>query len=122
MARIDERLEQADDGLALAQRAISSARGFWTRRMTSASRVQLVARDERGAGVGERRSGIAAPAPAPCLDEDLAPGRDQLASASGTSATRRSSGALSFATPTFMGDSSHGQRGAGVSGARIAER
>ena len=103
-----QRREEADDGLAAAQPATSSADGFWTRRIdvatarTARRSRRPSRRRRRTPGRGSRRRRRRRPrrgsrARPPC----------SLPSASGTRATRRSPAAVSLATPTFMGTTVH---------------
>ena len=82
--------------------AASEEDGFWTRSTTSAWRVHLDRRDDLRPGVRVGRSGIDEPAPAPASTRISSPAAVSLPSASGTRATRRSPGAVSLATPTFI--------------------
>ena len=101
--RIDERREEADDRLTLAQptdlrvgrlRHLEDDVGI----LVEGSVETIVAPASAYA-----LSGIAAPAPAPVSTRISSPAACSLPSASGTRATRRSPGAVSLATPTFIG-------------------
>ena len=65
--------------LALAQVARLVADGFWTRRTTSDWPYSSSVETTVAPASSYALSGIGEPAPAPALDEDLEPGRRQLA-------------------------------------------
>ncbi len=102
--RVEQRLEQPDDRLAAAE-------------ASDLLRARLLdPQDDVGSGSTGRpsrrpsrppsryaASGIRLPSPAPCSTRTSRPADDSLRSSSGTRATRRSPGAVSLATPTFMG-------------------
>src|SRR3954452_15856115 len=65
---------------------------------------------------------MAEPAPAPVSTRISSPACCSLPSASGTRATRRSPGAVSLATPTFMAPPVHGVRDRGALGRAAGTR
>ena len=102
--RVDERRQEADDRLARAQPARPRpSDGLATRRMTSDCSYSASVGTIVAPASAYALSGIAEPAPAPVSTRISSPAAFSLPSASGTRATRRSPGAVSLATPTFMG-------------------
>ena len=81
----------------------SAADGLATFRITSDSAYSLSVGTMVAPASVYALSGMADPAPAPDSTRISSPAACSLPSASGTRATRRSPGAVSLATPTFMG-------------------
>ena len=77
--RIDQRLEEADQRLALAQPTDLGRAGLLDLEHDIRLRVQGVRGDDRRAGVGERLVGDGGTGTGALLDEDLQPGSRELA-------------------------------------------
>ena len=77
--RVEERLQQADDGLAAAQLRRLGGSGLLDAQDDVAGGVQLVGGHDRRPGVRERLVGDRGTGACACLDENLEPGRRQLA-------------------------------------------
>ena len=84
-------------------RAISASDGFWTRRITSDWAYRSSVETTVAPASAYAWSGMDEPSPAPRSTRISSPVLLSLPSVSGTRATRRSPGAVSLATPIFMG-------------------
>ena len=93
MTACPERMTLTSDSLGFATRRMASAWAY------SSTLLTIVAPASANAW-----SGIAAPAPAPCSTRMSSPAASSLPRTSGTRATRRSPGAVSLATPIFIGN------------------